>query len=110
MKKFRVCKLEELADGSAKAIKVLARQIAVFNIGGSIHAMDGLCQHMKAPLVSTGKLDGNKLTCKMHGWEYDITSGECSGRPFVKLRQYEVEIENGDVFVKVDINPAEAAN
>lgn len=103
MKKFHVCKIEELTEGSAKAIKVLARQIAVFNIGGNIRAVDGLCQHMKAPLVSTGKLDGTKLTCKMHGWEYDITTGECIGKPFVKLRQYEVEVENGEVFVKVEI-------
>ncbi|MBL7995653.1 Rieske (2Fe-2S) protein [bacterium] len=104
MKKFRVCKLDELTAGSARAIKVLARQIAVFNINGTIRAVDGLCQHMKAPLVSTGKLDGTKLTCKMHGWEYDITTGECIGKPFVKLRQYDVEIENGDVFVKVEVN------
>ncbi|MBL7961297.1 Rieske (2Fe-2S) protein [bacterium] len=104
MKKFRVCKLDELTEGSAKAIKVLARQIAVFNINGSIRAVDGLCQHMKAPLVTSGKLDGTRLTCKMHGWEYDITTGERIGKPFVKLRQYDVEIENGYVFVKVEIN------
>ena len=102
MKKFRVCKLSELSEGSAKAIKVLARQIAVFNIGGQIRAVDGLCQHMKAPLVTTGKLAGTKLTCKMHGWEYDMTTGECLGKPFVKLRQYDVEIENDEVFVKVE--------
>jgi nitrite reductase/ring-hydroxylating ferredoxin subunit len=102
MKKFRVCKLSELAEGSAKAIKVLARQIAVFNIGGEIRAFDGLCQHMKAPLVTSGKLAGTKLTCKAHGWEYDITTGECLGKPFVKLRQYDVEIENDDIFVKVE--------
>lgn len=106
MKKYRVCKLSELADGSAKAIKVLARQIAVFNIGGNIRALDGLCQHMKAPLVTSGKIVGTKLTCKAHGWEYDITTGECLGKPFVKLRQYEVAIENDEVFVKVEIETA----
>ncbi|KAB2878850.1 Rieske (2Fe-2S) protein [bacterium] len=106
MKKFRVCKLDELTEGSAKAIKVFARQIAVFNINGTIRAVDGLCQHMKAPLVTSGKLDGAKLTCKMHGWEYDITTGECIGKPFVKLRQYDVEIENGDVFVRVEFDTA----
>lgn len=106
MRKFKVCRSEELPIGSAKAIKVLAKQIAVFNIDGVIHAMDGLCQHMKAPLVTSGKLDGTKLTCKMHGWEYDIATGECIGKPFVRLRQYDIEIENGDVFVKVELDTA----
>lgn len=102
MKRFRVCKVSDLTDGSARAIKVLARQIAVFNIGGEIKAFDGLCKHMNAPLVQTGQIKGTTLTCKWHGWQYDIHTGECFGKPMVQLRQYEVEIENEEVFVKIE--------
>ncbi len=102
MKTFRVCKLSELPAGSARSIKVLARQIAVFNIEGHIKAFDGLCKHMNAPLVQTGQIKGTLLTCKWHGWQYDIATGACIGKPMVALRQYEVEIQNDEVFVKVE--------
>ena len=43
---------------------------------GSIFAMRDLCPHRGIPL-SAGWFDGEKVTCKYHGWEFEPCSGQC---------------------------------
>jgi len=35
------------------------------------------CPHLKADLSKFGTVDGNVLTCQMHGWSWDLESGRC---------------------------------
>jgi UDP-MurNAc hydroxylase len=35
------------------------------------------CPHLKADLSRFGIIDGNTLTCQLHGWKYDLASGKC---------------------------------
>ncbi len=35
------------------------------------------CPHLKADLSHFGSVDGNVLTCRMHAWQWDLTTGEC---------------------------------
>src|SRR5690606_41037193 len=35
------------------------------------------CPHLKADLTRFGKLDGDTLTCQLHGWRFDLPSGRC---------------------------------
>ncbi|WP_025274945.1 Rieske 2Fe-2S domain-containing protein [Haloglycomyces albus] len=35
------------------------------------------CPHLKADLSVFGKIDGNTLTCQMHGWQWNLKSGKC---------------------------------
>jgi phenylpropionate dioxygenase-like ring-hydroxylating dioxygenase large terminal subunit len=44
--------------------------------GGEIFAMRDLCPHRGIPL-SAGWFDGETVTCKYHGWEFDPCSGQC---------------------------------
>lgn len=42
------------------------------------------CPHLKADLTRFGRVDGNVLTCQMHGWQWNLESGKCLtsvGRP-----------------------------
>lgn len=101
MRKFKVCKESEIAEGQGRSIKVLAKEIMVYRVGGQLLAYDGLCKHMRAPLASQGELKAYTLTCKWHGWQYDIRTGECLGKPDVALTAHTVEITNGDIYVCV---------
>lgn len=40
-------------------------------------AMQSRCPHMKAELAHFGVVEGTTLTCRMHGWQWDLTSGRC---------------------------------
>ena len=53
---------------------------------------------MKASLAKGAVQDGI-LTCSWHGWRYDLRTGECLTRPGTKLKRYDVEVTDEDVFV-----------
>jgi UDP-MurNAc hydroxylase len=40
-------------------------------------AMQARCPHLKAELAHFGVVDGTTLTCRMHGWQWDLTTGRC---------------------------------
>lgn len=35
------------------------------------------CPHLKADLSKFGHVDGDKLTCDLHGWDWDLKTGRC---------------------------------
>ena len=35
------------------------------------------CPHLKADLARFGEIDGDVLTCQMHGWKWRLTDGRC---------------------------------
>ncbi|PZM95084.1 MAG: (2Fe-2S)-binding protein [Actinobacteria bacterium] len=35
------------------------------------------CPHLKADLSRFGVVDGNELTCQLHGWRFDLSTGRC---------------------------------
>ncbi len=45
--------------------------------------------------------DGEIITCPWHGLEFDITTGRCLASAKVRLRQYPVTIEDGQVVVTI---------
>jgi len=47
---------------------------------GRIFAMRDLCPHRGIPL-SAGWFDGERVTCKYHGWEFEPCSGQCQAIP-----------------------------
>ncbi len=82
------------------AIERLAGEqiIAIANIEGTYHALDGLCAHQGGPL-GQGSLCGHTLTCPWHGWEYDATSGQHRTAPTVRQDTFQIEERDGDLFV-----------
>lgn len=42
------------------------------------------CPHDGAP-ISDGFVDGDRLVCARHGWEFDLESGACPGRARVSI-------------------------
>ncbi|MFG6476742.1 Rieske 2Fe-2S domain-containing protein [Microbacterium sp. P06] len=35
------------------------------------------CPHLRADLTKTGKIENGVLTCSLHDWKWDLTSGKC---------------------------------
>jgi nitrite reductase (NADH) small subunit len=87
-------------DGEAKEFELGDKVICVANVNGTISAMDNVCLHMGGPL-GQGFVDGNKIVCPWHGWEYDLTTGALGDDPKSKLAVYPVKTENGDVLIDI---------
>jgi 3-phenylpropionate/trans-cinnamate dioxygenase ferredoxin component len=96
----KVANLSELAPGSCKAIDVAGTMIALFNVGGTVYALDNTCLHQGGPL-GEGTLEGDVVTCPWHMWDYNVRTGEKVGSPSLKVASYEVRVEGDEIKVAV---------
>ena len=92
--------LRLLPAGSAMQFEMGDQAVAVCNVRGELHAMDGICPHSGGPL-GHGALDGYILTCPFHGWEFDCRTGLSDVDEYLKLAVYPVKVEDGQIFVDV---------
>ena len=53
-------------------------------LGGYI--MERACPHRQADLSVFGEIDGNVLICTLHGWKFDLETGQCLTADDRKLR------------------------
>ncbi|MDX9856388.1 MAG: Rieske 2Fe-2S domain-containing protein [candidate division Zixibacteria bacterium] len=98
MPRIKMARLVDLPPGAMVEKQILARRVAVVNDNGTILGIQSECAHMRASLAKGGIKDGI-LTCSWHGWQYDLRTGECINNPGFRLKQYEVEIDGGDVYL-----------
>ena len=97
----KVAKTDEIVPGQGKMIEVGGKKIALFNVEGSFHAIDDSCTHRGGPL-SEGSLEGNQVTCPLHGARFDVTTGEVLGPPAPQgVARYNVRVEGSDIEVEV---------
>jgi len=101
----RFARPEEIPPGGNKSVRIGLRRIAVFNVGGTLYAIEDACAHMKAPL-SQGRLKGTELTCTWHGWAYDIVTGRRKGKELGCVRTFPVKIEAGSILVDPTVEDA----
>lgn len=66
---------------------------------GQIMACEAVCPHQGFSLEA-GFLDPeeNTLTCPLHGWRFDLGSGQCQ-QNHSKLKRYAVKVEQGHIFL-----------
>jgi nitrite reductase/ring-hydroxylating ferredoxin subunit len=72
----RVASVEALRArrGRGLCVRFGRIDIGLFAVGTRIYAMENRCPHADAPL-SDGELEGTVVTCPLHGWRIDVTTG-----------------------------------
>lgn len=95
-----VCALADLPDGEAVRIEADI-PIAVFNVGGTLYAIDDTCTHQDASLAD-GWLEGCTVECPLHASCFDLRTGLPSGPPAKRpVRTHQVVVSDGVVHVEV---------
>lgn len=100
MAEHKVAKTSDISAGQGKSFNINDQEIAVFNQDGQFFAIDNTCKHRGGSLVE-GTLEGDTITCPLHGWQYKITSGECLMNPQVTLQTFAVKVENDEVCLEL---------
>jgi nitrite reductase/ring-hydroxylating ferredoxin subunit len=95
-----VCTRGQLPPGGLTEVCVDNKLIALCNVDGSIHALDGTCPHRNGPL-GQGALHGKMVVCPWHAWEFDCTTGEHDYNPSIKLATYETKLDGEDILVNL---------
>ena len=96
---IKAAKTADFRPGEAKTVECAARQIALCNADGRFYAVDNTCLHRGGPL-GEGFLDGTTLTCPWHGWQYDVSTGQMTMNPAVRLTTYPTRIDGEDVSIE----------
>ncbi len=96
----KAARVSELAPGTGAVVEVGGRTLALFNVDGTVHAIDNKCLHRGGP-VGEGELAGGIVTCPWHGWRYDVTTGKCENNPGAQLPCHRVKLEGEEIWVEV---------
>jgi nitrite reductase (NADH) small subunit len=94
----RVAKTADIPPGTIRELALGGKTIALANVAGKFHAMDGVCVHQGGPL-GEGALDGCTVICPWHAWEYDVSTGKLVGNPDVSVEVYPAEVRGDEIFV-----------
>lgn len=91
----------ELWDGEMESFDVGDDEVLVLKVGGEVMAFDGICPHQSVSLVE-GELEGDRLTCRAHEWQFDVRSGRSVNPKGECLTRHEVRLtEDGMVQVRL---------
>ena len=96
----KVANLSDLGPGSSMTVEANGKAVALFNVDGTVYALDNTCLHRGGPL-GEGFLEGDVVACPWHMWEYNVRTGEKVGDPSLKVATYAVEVEGNDITVQM---------
>jgi nitrite reductase (NADH) small subunit len=94
----KVAETESIPSGQGLVVEAGGKQIAVFNCEGRFYGTQNACPHRGGPLAD-GLLEGTVLSCPWHGYEFDVTSGECHTNPKTPIKTFAVKVEGNAVLV-----------
>jgi nitrite reductase/ring-hydroxylating ferredoxin subunit len=95
-----VAKTSKIRKGRGKAFTVNGKRIAVFNADDeNFYALDNACAHALGPL-GRGRVRNGAVVCPVHSYAYDITDGSCLTDARLRVRSYEVIVEDDEIKVK----------
>jgi nitrite reductase/ring-hydroxylating ferredoxin subunit len=118
---YVVASTNDLNEGDRIVAQLKGREIGIFNVDGEYHAYTNWCAHQGGPCCE-GNITGTQeasydrgrgettlewtredeiLNCPWHGWEYDVTTGECLSKNRVRLPEHDVEVRDDEVVISL---------
>ncbi len=104
---YAVEQVHRVKPGTVVEVIFWKRSIALYRgADGSFHALDNVCAHRQIKL-SLGKVQGCRLVCAYHGWQYDENGRRADiphdhsggGLPKPVVRSYPVKVRYGLVWL-----------
>ena len=95
-----LCSVADCPPGASRELVAGDRIVALYNVDGEFHALDGICPHQGGPL-GKGKLQGCIVTCPWHGFQFDVTSGQHQASASLRQPQFAVKVEGNEVWAEI---------
>ena len=98
--------VDDIAVRAARIVKTPKGCIAVFRTAADqVYAMLDRCPHNGGPL-SQGIVHGTSVTCPLHNWVIDLTTGEALGADKGSVPIVLTKIEDGHIYLDVTTVPS----
>ena len=86
----------------ARVLKTAQGCVAVFRtVDDQVFALEDRCPHKGGPL-SEGIVHGNKVTCPLHNWVFDMNTGDAQGADEGHVNTFATRIENGRILLDAE--------
>lgn len=96
-----VAKASDLAPGQSMCVIVKGRRVALFNVEGTVYAINDTCSHAEASL-SEGEFHGEVVVCPRHGARFNVKTGAALSLPaWAPVDTYQVKVEDGEIKVSL---------
>jgi nitrite reductase/ring-hydroxylating ferredoxin subunit len=95
---LRIAEVEEVPEGTVRAVLTGNRLVVVFHLASGLHVTDPTCSMHGAPLDRAIVLD-DQTVCSWHGVAIDPATGRCSIAARAAFRSYAVEVRDGGVYI-----------
>ena len=101
MEFVRIANIGDFDRVRIKSFQLLGKYVGVVkNPDGSFYATEIACKHQNADLT-TGRFQGDIVTCPRHGWTYNIRTGQCLNQPSAVLRRHALRVEGDNILVSL---------
>ncbi len=99
---LKITTLKEIPVLGSRVVETDTMNIAVFRgSDDSIYAIKDACPHENGPL-SQGIMHGNSVTCPLHNWKINLTSGEAMGADEGCTNVFDTKVEDGIIYLKLN--------
>lgn len=104
-----VCPLDDLSAGETKTVYLEGKMVGVFNVDGTLYALNNRCSHARGPLTEgdiTHEPDGScTVTCPWHYAKFDLANGKAvDGIAKVPVQTYQIEVRDGVIYIGTKVN------
>ena len=96
----RIATTDEIGHGQMKLVEANGRRVLVCNALGRYYAISPVCPHEDGPLED-GSLVGEIVTCPVHGYDFDVRTGECQFDSDYRVETYPVRVVEADLYVEL---------
>ena len=99
---IRVCALDEIAPQGSRVVASKQGDIAIFRTAGDqVFGLHDKCPHKGGPL-SQGIVNGDIVTCPLHGFKISLKDGEAVAPDKGCARRFEVKLDGGEVWLQLN--------
>ena len=97
------------APGKRGFLFVDGKGIALFNVSGTVYAIDDSCPHSGASLFG-GKIEGRTVQCPAHGLKFNLATGCMPNGGSLAVRSHAIGLVNGKIAITLsDTDAADIA-
>ena len=97
----KVALLADLPPGSTKLVEAEGKEFALFNVSGTLYALDNICTHAGGPLAE-GTVEGQEVECPWHGARFNLKTGASSTAIAPEgVQAYPVRASGADIEIEI---------
>ena len=95
--------LEDIPAQGARVVKTAEGCVAIFRTSDDrMFALEDRCPHKGGPL-SEGIVHGDRVTCPLHNWVFDMNTGSAQGADQGTVRTYPIRVQQGRVLIDASL-------